>query len=202
MTTTRNSLSLNLLHTFTLWQRISLRDDRLTIDRKINVKTPLNSKTILPFVLGSPGIAQHKHYTKKLWPMVNSWRVTNSDVSATGSWIDRNRRADQWWQRDRKNNTVFWDRQSLALVLSLNTVSISFTMQFYFLSSPIVDECPSKRILHTRAFTNVSDSCRLHSFASERPLQCFAPKRVGTRNVEERAEFYSQDTHELELASN
>ena len=101
-----------------------------------------------------------------------------------------------------KNNTVFWDRQSLALFLSLNTVSISFTMQFYFLSSPIVDECPSKRILHTRAFTNVSDSCRLHSFASERPLQCFAPKRVGTRNVEERAQFYSQDTHELELASN
>lgn len=70
-----------------------------------------------------------------------------------------------------KNNTVFWDRQSLALFLSLNTVSISFTVQFYFLSSPIVDECPSKRILHTRAFTNVSDSCRLHSFASERPLQ-------------------------------
>lgn len=104
--------------------------------------------------------------------------------------------------KETKNNTVFWDRQSLALFLSLNTVSISFTMQFYFLSSPIVDECPSKRILHTRAFTNVSDSCRLHSFASERPLQCFAPKRVGTRNVEERAEFYSQDTHELELASN
>lgn len=197
MTTTRNSLALNLLHTFTLWQKISLRDDRLTIDRKINVKTSLNSKTILPFVLGSPGIAQHKHYTKKLWPMVNSWRVTNSDVSATGRSKSRSVMAKR-----QKNNTVFWDRQSIALFLSLNTVSISFTVQFYFLSSPIVDECPSKRILHTRAFTNVSDSCRLHSFASERPLRCFAPKRVGTRNVGERAEFYSQDTHELELASN
>ena len=58
----------------------------------------------------------------------------------------------------------------LALVLLLHIVSLSHIQcSFFFLSSPIVDECPSKKSLHTRAITNVSDSCRLHSFASERP---------------------------------
>lgn len=101
-------------------------------------------------------------------------------------------------------NTVFWDRQSLALVLSLNIVSLPH-LHCTFISlvrlSSMKSECPSKRILHTRAFTNISDSCRLHSFASERPQQCFAPKRVGTQNEGERVKFFSQDTHELELAS-
>lgn len=142
-------------------------------------------------MLGSPGIAQDKHYMKKfnILSIVNSWRVTNCDVSATGSWIDRNRRADQWGHYMGQKKYSILGPSKLALVLLLHIVSLSHIQCSFFslvrlssMNAPRKSHCIPEQL---RTFPIVVVFIPSHPNV----LKSRAPKRVGTQNEGERVAF-------------